>query len=108
MPATLSLMPARYSVLSVAVPGGDLTPIGILMQDSTRETLHLRLRRDWDRLVDQDDADVLQALAADLAGKADAADLGTEGLFRYLEDNLSNVDQIGDRQETLVDDFDRA
>ena len=34
--------------------------------------------------------------------------MGAEKLFEYLESNLSNAIRITDREEVLVDDFDRA
>ena len=40
--------------------------------------------------------------------KADPGDLGAEGLFRYLEDSLSNGLRMSDPEAIEVEDFDRA
>ncbi len=101
-------MAARYSVLQAELPGGDLTPIGILLEDSTSQQLYIRLRRDFDRFADPGDLDVFDALQDDLAAKARPDDLGVDGLFRSLEGSLSNGLRITDREEVEVEDFPRA
>jgi SOS-response transcriptional repressor LexA len=99
---------AHYSVLHAELPSGDLTPIGILLEDTASHRLHLRLRRDFDQWSDPADGEVLAALEDDLAAKADPRDLGAEGLFVYLEGNLSNGLRISNREAVEVEDFDRA
>ena len=47
-----------------------------------------------------------RALADDLAQKAH--EMGAEKLFEYLEDTLSGAIRITDREEVLVEDFDRT
>lgn len=104
----MTVLPARYSVLQAELPDGDLTPIGILLEDSSSHSLHLRLRRDFERWADPNDLEVLQELEQDLAGKADPGDLGAAGLFRYLEESLSNGLRITGPETIEVEDFDRA
>lgn len=98
---------ANYSVLAIELPGSELTPIGILMEELQPARLHLRLRRDWQRFAGED-ADVLETLADDLARKAASGDLGVAGLFRHLEESLGNVLRITTRQPIQVEDFDLA
>jgi SOS-response transcriptional repressor LexA len=98
--------PARYSLLQAALPGGDLTPIGVLLEDQAANTVHLRLRRDWEQLASAEDVEVLAALSGDLTGKV--SEMGTEEFFRHLEDSLSNLIRITDREAVAVEDFDRT
>ena len=97
---------ARYSLLHISLPGGDLIPIGVLLEDPVSQTVHLRLRRDWSELASADDLELLSELAPDLAGKA--IEMGSTEFFRHLEDSLSSALRITDRQDLEVEDFDRA
>lgn len=96
----------RFSVVHVELPGREVENAGILLEDPTADRLYLRFRRDWETISDEDDAEVLEALADDLARKAD--ELGALALLDYLEGNLSNTVRVSGRQSILVDDFDRA
>jgi phage repressor protein C with HTH and peptisase S24 domain len=97
--------PARYSLLTVDLPGGDEAIAGVLLEDPASDQLHVRLRRDWD-VVAPGEADVLSALENDLAAKT--RESGAAALLAYLEDSLSNALRIGERREILVGDFERA
>ena len=97
---------ARYSLLQVDLPGGDLTPIGVLLEDRNANAVHMRLRRDWTELASIEDVEVLSELGPDLAGKA--IEMGAEEFFRHLEDTLSSAIRITDREAVEVEDFDRA
>ncbi|HMD48932.1 MAG TPA: S24 family peptidase [Bryobacteraceae bacterium] len=100
----------RYSVVQVDTPEHGLVNLGVLLQDPETDSLRLRVRRDLESLagreIDEEDLDVLEGLAQDLDRKAQ--EMGAEKLFEYLESNLSNAIRITDREEVLVDDFDRA
>lgn len=102
------VLPAQYSVLQAELPSGDITPIGILLEDSVSHTLYHRLRRDFEQWADPSDVEVLESLGDDLAAKADPRDLGAEGLFVYLEESLSNGLRLTNREAIEVEDFDRA
>lgn len=98
---------ARYAVVRAETPRLGLVNIGILLEDPESDSLRLRFRRDLDSLVDdEEDREVLEALARDLTGKAQ--ELGAERLFEYLESTLSGAIRLTDRAEVLVEDFDRA
>jgi phage repressor protein C with HTH and peptisase S24 domain len=103
-----TVLPAQYSILSAETANGELTPIGVLLEDTTSHTLYARLRRDFAEWADPADLEVLEALEDDLAAKADPGDLGAEGLFVYLEESLSNGLRVSDREAIEVDDFHRA
>jgi phage repressor protein C with HTH and peptisase S24 domain len=88
------------------LPGQGVVSLGVLLQDSTSGSLHLRFRRDMELLAAEEDLEILLALADDLAGKA--REMGAEELFAYLEGTLSGSLRISDRETILVDDFSRA
>ncbi|HYL75104.1 MAG TPA: S24 family peptidase [Bryobacteraceae bacterium] len=94
----------KFSVIQAEVPGHGLQNLGVLLQDS--DSLRVRFRRDLNRLVDEEDLEVLSALPDDLLHKA--GDLGIEQLFEYLESTLSGAVRITDRETVLVEDIDRA
>jgi len=96
----------KYSILQAEPPGHGLVNLGVLLQDPQADSLRLRLRRDLELLVAEDELDFFAALADDLSRKAD--ELGSEKLFAYLEDTLSGTLRITDRETVLVEDFGRA
>jgi SOS-response transcriptional repressor LexA len=104
--ATLQTQTGRYSIAQAELPGHGLVNLGVLLQDPQSDALHIRFRRDLDSLVEEEDLEVLEALAGDLGRKAD--DLGAEKLFEYLETTLSASIRLTDREQILVDDFSRA
>jgi SOS-response transcriptional repressor LexA len=96
----------KYSVVQAETPEQSLVNIGVLLQDTETDSLRLRFRRDLESLVKEEDLEVLEALPSDLDQKAH--EMGAEKLFEYLEGTLSGAIRITDREEVLVDDFDRA
>jgi SOS-response transcriptional repressor LexA len=96
----------KYAVLQADLPGHGLVNLGVMLQDPPADVLRLRLRRDLELLVDQAELDYFAALADDLARKA--SELGAEKLFAHLEDTLSGTLRITNRENVLVEDFDRA
>ena len=96
----------KYSILQLEAPGRAVVNLGVLLQDPDSDALFLRFRRDLESVVDEEDLDVLSALADDLGRKAE--EMGAGKLFEYLETNLSGSIQVTDREEVLVDDFHRA
>jgi phage repressor protein C with HTH and peptisase S24 domain len=96
----------KYSIVQVELPGQGVVSLGVLLQDSNTGALHLRFRRDMDLLAQEEDLEILAALADDLAGKA--REMGSEELFAYLEGALAGSVRISDRETILVDDFFRT
>src|SRR5580704_17142807 len=96
----------KYSILQAELPGQGLVNLGVLLEDPQADSLRLRLRRDLEFVVAEDELDFFEALAGDLSRKAD--ELGSEKLFAYLEDTLSGTLRITDRETVLVENFDRA
>ena len=107
-PATSSVVntgAARYSLLMVDLPGREIMTAGVLLEDPSTDRVHIRLRRDWER-IEPDEAEVLAELEDHLV--AAAAEEGAAKFFARLEDTLSNTIRVSDRRETIVEDFPRA
>lgn len=96
---------ARYSLLMVELPGQESITAGVLLEDPASDRVHIRLRRDWERLSPEE-AEVLAEVEADLLAQAAAE--GAAKFFACLEDTLSNTIRVSDRREAMVEDFPRA
>lgn len=97
---------AQWWLLEAALPGRGAEPIGVLLHDAAGDALHLKLRRDWDAIADEEDAEVLSALADDLDRKA--REMGASALLAQLEDSLSNTIRLSERREVMAADPERA
>jgi SOS-response transcriptional repressor LexA len=95
---------AKFWVLTVEIAGDSLNA-GILLEDTARDRLYLRLRRDWAEIAGEE-AEVLCELEDGL--RADAAELGAAQFLRQLEDTLSNTVRISPPDSVLVENFERA
>ena len=94
-------------MVKTAIARQGLTNLGVLLEDPETDALRLRFRRDLDALTDdEEELEVLEALAADLEAKA--SEMGAAKLFEYLESNASNAVQVTDREEIAVEDLGRA
>jgi phage repressor protein C with HTH and peptisase S24 domain len=96
---------ARYSLLTVELPGEDAVTAGVLLEDPAADRVHIRLRRDWERVAPEE-SEVLSLLEDDLSAQAAVA--GAAKFFAQLEDTLSNTLRVSDRREAVVEDFPRA
>lgn len=96
---------ARYSLLTVELPGQEAVTAGVLLEDPSTDILHIRLRRDWEQLAPEE-AEVLSLLEDDLLARA--AQMGAAKFLAQLEDTLSNTVRVSDRREAMVEDFPRA
>jgi hypothetical protein len=103
MPAGLVSIAARrrgtYVLLDACLPSSPRHTIGVLLVDPESGRGYLRLRRHFDGLTD--DTEVLDVLAEDMGARI--AETGGEPFLRSLEDSLSNVLRVGERQEVPVD-----
>jgi hypothetical protein len=99
--APLATRRATWSLLEIARPGLQPEPLGILLVDEESGRLSLRLRDETEfEGLEEQQADYLAALAADLETKALEVSEG-HGLLDSLEDSLSGFLRIGDR--TAID-----
>lgn len=95
----------QFSLLVSDLPGGSVQPIGVLLLDPKTDALYVRLRRDWDRIANEEDAEVLAALEDDLL--LQARERGGAALLAHLENIASQSIRVTDREEVAVRDFEK-
>jgi SOS-response transcriptional repressor LexA len=93
----------QYSLLVSDLPGRGMQTLGVLLLDSESNTLYIRLRRDWDALASEEDAEVLAALEDDLT--AQAQDEGGLAVLERLTDWASGSIRVTDRETVMVRSF---
>jgi SOS-response transcriptional repressor LexA len=106
MPATVLPIQTRrgeYVLLRLALPGAPEHLVGVLLRDPSADRLYLRLRPHWEDIAGPDDTEYLAALEEDV--RARAAELGADLFLRSLEDSLSHILRIGDRESVAVSSF---
>lgn len=110
MPATVVPINARrqgtYVLLEAALPGRPPLNIGVLLIDPVADRGWVRMRASYHDLADPDDAEVLEAIEEDIRRKLSEA--GAEAYLQSLEDSLSNVLGVTERQAVAVDAFSRV
>ncbi len=94
---------AHYSLLEVCWPGAPPQTVGVLLVDPESGRARFRFRRDWGNVVEEDDLEVWEALADDLNGKLE--ELGVEPTLLLLEDSLSGVLRISEREAVAASNF---
>lgn len=94
---------AEYLIFRANLPGRDLRNIGVLLHDPSEGRLKLCLLTDFRDLADEEDAEVLELLDAELASRAE--EMGAGGFLAWLEDTASNVLQLSERKPVQVGDF---
>jgi len=97
--------PGEFSVLTAELPGGSSQPIGVMLLDPKTDTLYVRLRRDWDSIANEEDAEVLAELEDDLLLLA--RERGGLAVLHHLEDVASNSIRVTDREQVTVGDFEK-
>ncbi|MBV8808145.1 MAG: hypothetical protein JO033_05675 [Acidobacteriaceae bacterium] len=97
---------AKYALLLAELPGHTTEPIGVLLHDPASDALHLRLRRDWDTLATEEDAEVLAEVEDDLSSLA--AENGGAYVFDKLEAEFSGSIRISDPESITVQNFERT
>ena len=110
MPASVIPISGRregvYVILEAVLPGHLPKNIGVLLADPTTDRGWVRMLNDFAGLAEADDIEVLEALEDDI--KAQLRDHGAGRFLQSLEDSLSNVLRISDRQTVAVDAFTRT
>ena len=107
--AVVAFKPARkaqYLVVQLVLPGRSKLNAGVLLLDPESDTVHVRLRQDWDQIADPDEAEVLEHAERELRQRG--TELGGERLLSELEDTLSQILRISDRESIAVGDFPKA
>src|SRR6476661_4972276 len=106
MPATVVPIETRhgqYSLLKLALPGAPEHIIGVLLLDPASGHLYLRLRSHFDDIAGPDDLEYLSLLEDDLRSRAE--EIGAERFVASLEDSLSHLLRISDREAVAVHSF---
>jgi len=97
---------AEYSLLLSDLPGHGVQTIGVLLLDPATDTLHLRLRRDWDAVAADEDAEVFEELEDDLAMQA--RERGGAAVLDFLESVASQSIRLTEREAVTVRNFDKT
>src|SRR6476661_9854544 len=106
MPATVVPIDSRrgeYSVLRLALPGAAEHNAGVLLRDPAADRLFVRMRGHWDDIAGPDELEYLEHLEEDL--RSHAAEMGAGRFLHWLEDSLSHVLRIDDRESVPVSSF---
>lgn len=98
--------PGIYSLLLSYLPNHGEQTIGVLLLDPATDTLHIRLRRDWHYVADEEDIEVLAELADDLESLA--RENGGAAVLERLEREASQALRVSDREAITVRDFERT
>lgn len=102
----IALQRCEYVILQLALPGRPVQNIGVLLLDPSTGQVHARLRDDWDRLADADDAELLSHVEDDF--NARIREMGGRAFLESLEDSLSNSLRVTERETASVKDFPTA
>ncbi len=106
MPATVLPIQTRrgeYALLRLALPGQPEHNIGILLLDPAADRLYVRLRERFDDIAGPDDLEYLAALEEEIQSRA--TEMGAARFLESLEDSLSHVLRIDDREAVDVRSF---
>jgi hypothetical protein len=98
---------AQVVLLKLFLPGRDERTAGILLLDPNTGCLHVRIRDDWDRIADPEDAEVLSCIAADFRQRIE--ELGEGGgreFLKQIQDQFSNALRLTDSTPVEVDEID--
>lgn len=110
MPSTVVPISGRregtFVLLSAVLPGSPERNIGVLLMDPITDRGWLRLLPSYDAFADPQDAEVLEALGAHIRNCL--AEYGAHAWLASMEDSLSNVLRVSERQTVAVDAFSRV
>ena len=109
MPASVIPISGRrgtYVLLEAVLPGRPPHNIGVLLNDPAGDRAWVRMRPHYDDIAEPEDAEVLESLEEDIRRHAD--EMGAEAYLASLEDSLSNVVRVSERQAVTVDSFTRV
>ena len=99
----ITIREAEVLFLEVCLPGRPVQTAGVFLFDPEEDRVYYRLRRDWGEIADAEDEEVLSALADDFGIKIN--EMGGRAFLQYLEDSLSNVLRVSEREQTKAGDF---
>lgn len=97
---------AKYALLLSELPGRNTQPIGVLLLDPSSDALHIRLRRDWETVAAEEDAEVLAEVEDDLSSLS--SEHGGAYVLEKLENEFSDSLRISDPESITVRNFDKT
>jgi phage repressor protein C with HTH and peptisase S24 domain len=100
---TLTRRQGEFALLQLAMPGEPPHNIGVLLWNPAAGKLYLRLRDHWEDIAGLDDREYLSHLNGDFEARVE--EMGGDKFLRSLEDSLSNILRMTDREEVAVDSF---
>jgi SOS-response transcriptional repressor LexA len=95
-----------YVLLEACLPGREPRVMGVLLVDPASDRGWLRLRDRSEELAEDENAEDLAALGEGLRERL--AESGAAAFLAWMEDTLSNVLRVGERQTVSVDAFSRV
>jgi phage repressor protein C with HTH and peptisase S24 domain len=95
-----------YVLLEAHLPGRPPHNVGVLLIDPATNRGWVRLRESYGDIAGPDDAEVLAAVAGEMQARID--ERGAAEYLGALEDSLSNVLRVSERQNVAVDAFTRV
>jgi phage repressor protein C with HTH and peptisase S24 domain len=96
----------EFSLLICDLPGRGAQTLGVLLLDRATDSLYVRLRRDWDNIASEEDAEVLAEIEDDLL--LQAHDRGGHAVLELLEGSASMAVRVTDRESVSVRNFDKT
>jgi hypothetical protein len=105
MPAE-SRRTAHVVYLRIFLPERPDRTAGVFLLDDFTGNLYFRIREDWPAIAGEADAQVLAEMGADFRRRVEALDDGGGAEFlASLEDQLSNVVRLSERETVEMDDI---
>ncbi len=105
MPAE-SRRTAHVVYLRIFLPERPERTAGVFLLDDSTGNLYFRIREDWPAIAGEADAEVLAEMGADFRRRVEALDDGGGAEFlASLEDQLSNVVRLSERETVEMDDI---
>ncbi len=98
--------PGEYMLLVSELRGCGPQTIGVLLLDRATDTLHVRLRRDWNQWAGEEDAEVLAELEDQFL--LQSREEGGKAVLDRLEQEASNSLRVSDREAVSVANFEKS
>jgi SOS-response transcriptional repressor LexA len=95
-----------YVLLSAVLPERPARNVGVLLFDPVTDRAWVRLRPRYDDLADAEDVEVLEALEGHI--RTCLAEAGARAWLASMEDSLSSVLRVSEREAVAVDAFSRV
>jgi len=96
---------AQVAFLRLVLPGRPERNVGVFLLHQATGSLYFRLREDWDRVAEAEEAELLSQLSHDFRNRIqELGEKGGQAFLESLEDQLSNVLQLTGRTSLKVGD----